>query len=195
MIEVVGIFIAAGDGQHARAQDVGKRVNNPRRVAPIGDLRSKLVGDPHAPLRQGQQHHAAVRSDAPAIERGGDLLAVDRWQRERQQAIVDHGGCGREVWSDVRDGGGPLDVGDQASASKRAAGVDGQSIEEFEARLGDNLYKLWNWLSSGSYYAATRAASRHPEKRWRDAPAGHSDVAGIMHLMQLVFGVTGDARS
>jgi RNA-directed DNA polymerase len=55
------------------------------------------------------------------------------------------------VWSYVRDGGGPLDVGDQASASNRAAGVDGQSIEEFEARLGDNLYKLWNRLSSGSY--------------------------------------------
>jgi retron-type reverse transcriptase len=55
------------------------------------------------------------------------------------------------VWSHVRDGGGPLDVGDQASASNRAAGVDGQSIEEFEARLGDNLYKLWNRLSSGSY--------------------------------------------
>jgi hypothetical protein len=44
----------------------GKRMNNPRGVAPIGDLRSKPVGDPDAPLRQGQQHHAAVRTDAPA---------------------------------------------------------------------------------------------------------------------------------
>src|SRR6201990_2174686 len=94
IIEFVGIFVAAGNGQYASAQDVGKRMNNPRRVAPIGDLRSKPVGDSHAPLRQGQQHHAAVRTDAPAIERGGDLLAVYRWQRERQQAIVDHGGCG-----------------------------------------------------------------------------------------------------
>jgi hypothetical protein len=126
-------------------------MNNPRRVAPVGDLRSKPLGDPEASLRQSQQRHAAIGTDAPAIERGGDLLAGYRWQRERQQAIVDHGGCGREVWGHVRDGGGPLDVGDQASASNRAAGVDGQSIEEFEARLGDNLYKLWNRLSSGSY--------------------------------------------
>jgi hypothetical protein len=55
----------------ASAQDVGKRMNNPRRVAPIGDLRSKPVGDPEAPLRQSQQHRAAVGTDAATIERGG----------------------------------------------------------------------------------------------------------------------------
>jgi hypothetical protein len=58
-----------------RAQDVGKRVNNPRPVAPIGDLRSKPGCDPHATLRQCQQHHAAVGTDATAIKGGGDLLA------------------------------------------------------------------------------------------------------------------------
>jgi RNA-directed DNA polymerase len=33
-----------------------------------------------------------------------------------------------------------------------AAGIDGQSIAEFEADLKNNLYKLWNRLSSGSYF-------------------------------------------
>src|SRR5258708_21750500 len=33
-----------------------------------------------------------------------------------------------------------------------AAGVDGQTIEKFEADLGNNLYKLWNRMSSGSYF-------------------------------------------
>jgi retron-type reverse transcriptase len=33
-----------------------------------------------------------------------------------------------------------------------AAGVDGQSIEEFEKDLSNNLYKLWNRMSSGSYF-------------------------------------------
>ncbi len=28
-------------------------------------------------------------------------------------------------------------------ANKGAAGVDGQSIEDFEADLGNNLYKIW----------------------------------------------------
>jgi retron-type reverse transcriptase len=37
-------------------------------------------------------------------------------------------------------------------ANQGAAGVDGQSIREFEANLSGNLYKLWNRLSSGSYF-------------------------------------------
>jgi len=32
-----------------------------------------------------------------------------------------------------------------------SAGVDGQCIEAFEANLKDNLYKIWNRMSSGSY--------------------------------------------
>jgi group II intron reverse transcriptase/maturase len=37
-------------------------------------------------------------------------------------------------------------------ANQGAAGVDGQSIAEFEADLENNLYKLWNRLASGSYF-------------------------------------------
>lgn len=37
-------------------------------------------------------------------------------------------------------------------ANKGAAGVDGQSVAEFEQDEKDNLYKLWNRLSSGSYF-------------------------------------------
>ena len=33
-----------------------------------------------------------------------------------------------------------------------AAGVDRQSLEGFERDLGNNLYKLWNRLASGSYF-------------------------------------------
>ena len=40
----------------------------------------------------------------------------------------------------------------KVKANKGAAGVDEESIEEFERNLEGNLYKLWNRLSSGSYF-------------------------------------------
>jgi RNA-directed DNA polymerase len=40
----------------------------------------------------------------------------------------------------------------RVKANGGAAGVDGQSIAEFERELKNNLYKLWNRMSSGSYF-------------------------------------------
>ena len=37
-------------------------------------------------------------------------------------------------------------------ANKGASGVDGQDLEAFEADLADNLYKIWNRMSSGSCF-------------------------------------------
>ena len=41
---------------------------------------------------------------------------------------------------------------EKVKANKGAAGVDGESIAEFEKDLKGNLYKLWNRMSSGSYF-------------------------------------------
>ena len=49
-------------------------------------------------------------------------------------------------------------------ANDGAAGVDGESIEEFERDLKGNLYKLWNRLSSGSYFPAPVRAVEIPKK-------------------------------
>lgn len=40
----------------------------------------------------------------------------------------------------------------RVKASKGCAGIDRQSLKDFEDNLHDNLYKLWNRLSSGSYH-------------------------------------------
>ncbi len=40
----------------------------------------------------------------------------------------------------------------RVKANKGAAGIDGQTIEQFEQDLKNNLFKLWNRLSSGSYF-------------------------------------------
>src|SRR5258708_23953737 len=40
----------------------------------------------------------------------------------------------------------------EVKANDGAAGVDDESIAAFEADLKDNLYKVWNRMSSGSYF-------------------------------------------
>jgi RNA-directed DNA polymerase len=45
-----------------------------------------------------------------------------------------------------------------------AAGVDGQSIEQFEADLERNLYKIWNRMSSGTYFPPPVLAVSIPKK-------------------------------
>ena len=41
---------------------------------------------------------------------------------------------------------------EQVKANRGAAGVDEQSITEFETDLKGNLYRIWNRMSSGSYF-------------------------------------------
>jgi len=44
-----------------------------------------------------------------------------------------------------------MEAFDRVKANKGAAGVDNESLTEFEKDLKDNLYKIWNRMSSGSY--------------------------------------------
>jgi RNA-directed DNA polymerase len=44
------------------------------------------------------------------------------------------------------------------------AGVDHQSIADFERELKDNLYKIWNRMSSGTYFPPPVKAVPIPKK-------------------------------
>jgi RNA-directed DNA polymerase len=58
-----------------------------------------------------------------------------------------------------------------------AAGVDGQTIEQFETDLKSNLYKIWNRMSSGSYFPPPVRAVTIPKKSGGDRILGVPTVA------------------
>jgi RNA-directed DNA polymerase len=52
----------------------------------------------------------------------------------------------------------------RVKANGGSAGVDNESIEEFEKSLSDNLYKVWNRMGSGSYFPPPVKAVPIPKK-------------------------------
>jgi len=65
----------------------------------------------------------------------------------------------------------------RVKANKGGAGVDGESIKEFEENLQGNLYKLWNRLSSGSYMPPPVRAVEIPKKDGGSRTLGVPTVA------------------
>jgi RNA-directed DNA polymerase len=71
-----------------------------------------------------------------------------------------------DAWLKVRGNGG-------------AAGADGMTIEQFEEDVKNNLYKLWNRMSSGSYFPGPVRAVEIPKK-------GGTRVLGIPNVIDRV---------
>lgn len=65
----------------------------------------------------------------------------------------------------------------KVKANKGAAGVDGQSLIDFDERLKDNLYKLWNRLSSGSYIPSPTRTVAIPKKSGGERKLGIPTVS------------------
>lgn len=61
---------------------------------------------------------------------------------------------------------------ERVKANRGAAGVDGITIEEFEQDLGNNLYKLWNRMASGSYFPSSVRRMEIPKPDGRMRPLG-----------------------
>jgi RNA-directed DNA polymerase len=81
----------------------------------------------------------------------------------------------------------------RVKANKGAAGVDGQTVEQFEQDLSNNLYRLWNRMSSGSYFPPPVKAVEIPKASGGVRILGVPTVADriaqtvvAMHLERLV---------
>ena len=61
---------------------------------------------------------------------------------------------------------------ERVKANKGKAGVDFQSMEDFELNLKDNLYKIWNRMSSGTYFPPPVRMVMIPKKGGGERPLG-----------------------
>ncbi|MFC5472420.1 group II intron reverse transcriptase/maturase, partial [Paraherbaspirillum soli] len=66
---------------------------------------------------------------------------------------------------------------EQVKAKRGAAGVDGETIAQFEQDLKKNLYRLWNRLSSGSYMPPAVRRVEIPKGDGKKRPLGIPTVA------------------
>ena len=73
-------------------------------------------------------------------------------------------------------------------ANKGAAGIDGQTIIDFESKLKGNLYKLWNRMSSGSYQPPPVRGVAIPKKSGGERLLGIPTVAD--RVAQMVVKMT-----
>ena len=73
----------------------------------------------------------------------------------------------KEVWEAYK----------RVRANKGAAGVDSESIEEFERDLKNNLYKIWNRMSSGTYFPPPVRSVAIPKKDGGERRLGIPTVA------------------
>ncbi len=70
-----------------------------------------------------------------------------------------------------------LEAYKRVKANQGAAGVDRESIQDFEVNLKDNLYKLWNRMSSGSYFPLAVRRVEIPKASGSKRPLGIPTVS------------------
>jgi len=105
------------------------------------------------------------------LERSGDVVPAGRAGQpgngeEPTSTVKPFGIAKRVVWEAYR----------QVKANQGAAGIDGQSLEMFEANLKNNLYRVWNRMSSGCYFPPSIRLVEIPKKNGGTRTLGISTV-------------------
>ncbi len=111
-----------------------------------------------APVSSGATD-SSDEASVMGVERCGGVVPTENVRQplkgeERARAVKPFGISKRvvmEAWRHVR-------------ANRGAAGIDDESIEMFEANLKDNLYRIWNRMSSGTYFPPAVKLVEIPKK-------------------------------
>ena len=76
--------------------------------------------------------------------------------------------------------------------NKGSAGIDNVSISDYETNLGTHLYKLWNRMSSGSYFPNAVKLVEIPKSSGGTRPLGIPTVGD--HIAQMAVVLLIEAR-
>jgi hypothetical protein len=76
-IEVVAVFVPAGDRHHPRPDHRGETMPDPGRIAPVGEAGGQNIRDPNLALDLAQEQHPAIRRQCTAIKPGVNIEAVN----------------------------------------------------------------------------------------------------------------------
>jgi retron-type reverse transcriptase len=113
------------------------------------------------------------------LDRRGDVVPLCRVGNRKGRTCVDKAKpfciAKREVWEAYK----------RVKANQGAAGVDGQTIEEFEEDLSNNLYRIWNRMSSGSYVPPPVRRVDIPKGEGRTRPLGIPTVSDRIAQMMV----------
>jgi RNA-directed DNA polymerase len=111
-----------------------------------------------APVSSGATD-SSVEASVMGVERCGGVVQAEsvrqpRKGEERARAVKPFGIDKRVVWEAWK----------HVKANQGAAGIDDESIAMYEANLKDNLYRMWNRMSSGSYFPPAVRLVEIPKK-------------------------------
>src|SRR6202007_3384284 len=130
--------------------------------------------------REDQSTNAEHRGGAARSRDEGSVMELDRrgcvvqprpWANRQREEPMDEAKPfnipKRVVWKAFK----------RVKANRGSAGVDEQSIAEFEVDLSNNLYKLWNRMCSGSYFPPPVRRVEIPKADGGMRPLGNPPVA------------------
>ena len=98
--------------------------------------------------------------------------AERRGRAVQESSFGQPGNPGRDRVGEPQQGGKPFGISkrevwqayQKVEDNKGAPGVDGVALETFEKDLKNNLYRIWNRMSSGSYFPPPVRAVPIPKK-------------------------------
>ena len=77
----------------------------------------------------------------------------------------------------------------KVKSNKGGSGIDGNTIEEYDKDLSNNLYRLWNRMSSGSYMPQSVKLVEIPKSNGGKRPLGIPSISDRIAQMAVVLSI------